>query len=480
MAIDNLPMFFIMLAAAGSYGWAVRGTTLGKERGAMLPGAMLGLLLAWFSGSALLRERFWLFAAAGALGMFVGGCETYAQTMEFVKDGKKSPKPLKGNLGLALKGALWFGIAGAVLGISFSSAAGFYKISEIILLFALMPILRGFGIRIANRPFDPENGVFPRIYISRNRPEEWGGMVMMLLELIVFMAAKGDRFALYLCVFGMLGGSVGWVMGINMMHKSLYPMNSKNSSKGGKYIFGSMQTKGMIDNWKIMENTLGAVGFIGIGAGFALAFPELQKHIAVIESGGLWQPLGGREFTLSWAMFGLAIGIDFLAGLLYLLLKKKLPKNTERIGDITQQVVYTYLSIPLVLLGAQRYSELVCVFLLYWVLMVELVSNGDKMPKVKGGWKFSIFIIAAGAALLVYQIMCGGSFTMLQPWLLYTAVYFIYQIAFYDLLPHKVKAIKEKAKEAGGLKISSFGPLSTVEGFKLVEIIFMSLYLFKG
>ncbi|MCL2299493.1 MAG: hypothetical protein FWC27_05040, partial [Firmicutes bacterium] len=84
MSASNLALFMFMLFIAGSYGWAVRGTTLGKETGAMLPGALLGILCAWFSGSALLWENLWIFCAAGALGMFVGGTETYGETIGLV------------------------------------------------------------------------------------------------------------------------------------------------------------------------------------------------------------------------------------------------------------------------------------------------------------------------------------------------------------------------------------------------------------
>ena len=38
-----------------------------------------------------------------------------------------------------------------------------------------------FGILIFNKPFDKENGKYPKIYLSRDSREEWGGNLLMLV-----------------------------------------------------------------------------------------------------------------------------------------------------------------------------------------------------------------------------------------------------------------------------------------------------------
>ena len=478
----NIAVILLVLAVAGSYGWAVRGTTIGKEKGAMLPGALLGIFLAWFTGSPVIRENFWIFCAAGALGMAVGGTETYAQTMDFIKSAKKAPGPLKGNGGLALKGFLWFGIFGAVFGMAFTAMAGtVYKVWEIAAVFAAMPLLRALGIRICNLPFDPKKGVFPKIYLSRDRFEEWGGMLFMMIELAAFLAIKGDRFALCLSGCSALGGAVGWVLAINMMRISMYP------KKNGKYIFGSLQTKGMIDNWKIMEYTLGAVGALGVGTGFILGFPALQTHIAAIEGAGrLWSPLleMGAEKILTWAVIALLFGGEPLLGWLFGIKYRGRIKNIERVGDIAEQALYTYLALPLVLLGALDFSRVVSVLVLYWVLMIEMMFNGDKLPSFKGNLKFRWPLALIGVFYLALEI-CSHfvgkvNITVFTPLFLYLVVYYCIQIFFYDLLPNRMKARREKAKQEGtGLRPRHFGAMLTQEGFKFLTMIFIWIAAWK-
>jgi len=481
MLSTNIGVILLVLAVAGSYGWAVRGTTIGKEKGALLPGALLGIFLAWFTGSPVIRENFWIFCAAGALGMAVGGTETYAQTMGFVLSNKEDRSPRKGNLGLALKGFLWFGIFGAVLGMAFTAAAGtIYRVWEIAALFATMPFVRALGIRIFNLPFDAKKGVFPKVYLSRNRFEEWGGMLAMLLELAVFLAVKGDSFALILAGCSALGGAVGWVLAINMMRVSMYP------KKNGRYIFGSLQTKGMIDNWKIMEYTLGAVGALGAGAGFVLGFPALRPHITAIEAAGkLWSPLLeiGAERILTWIVIALLFAGEPLLGWLFGIKLKDRTKNIERLGDIAEQVLYTYLALPLVLLGAVDFSRVVSILVLYWVLMIEMMFNGDKLPSVKGNLKFRWPIALIGVFYLALEICYHAGWTnitLFTPLFLCLAVYYLVQIFFYDLLPHRMQAWRETAKKEGtGLRPRHFGPMLTQEGFKLITMVFLWIAAWK-
>ena len=61
----------------------MRGAVIGGEKGAMLPGAFIGLILAWFSGGGI-RECFWIPAAAGLMGMTFGGIEPYGETIGMV------------------------------------------------------------------------------------------------------------------------------------------------------------------------------------------------------------------------------------------------------------------------------------------------------------------------------------------------------------------------------------------------------------
>ena len=77
MDIMSIIFFIAFSAIAVSYGWGMRGTIIGGEKGAMLPGAFMGLLMAVFSGSEVLASSPWILAGVGAVGMYCGGCMTY-------------------------------------------------------------------------------------------------------------------------------------------------------------------------------------------------------------------------------------------------------------------------------------------------------------------------------------------------------------------------------------------------------------------
>ena len=73
----------IAIIPAASYAWGMRGTTIGGEKGAMLPGALIGTVLALFSGIFIVQEHFYIFAALGAVAMYFGGSMTYGETLAF-------------------------------------------------------------------------------------------------------------------------------------------------------------------------------------------------------------------------------------------------------------------------------------------------------------------------------------------------------------------------------------------------------------
>jgi len=75
MSFSDAAVFIGLCAVAGSYGWGMRGCKIGGEKGALLPGAFLGLLFAWFAPAEIIRDHFWLITAAGALGWASGGPE---------------------------------------------------------------------------------------------------------------------------------------------------------------------------------------------------------------------------------------------------------------------------------------------------------------------------------------------------------------------------------------------------------------------
>ena len=73
METQNTLVFLAISVMVMCFGWGMRGSAIGGEKGAMLPGAIMGIMCVWYTGSELLMENVFLFAAACALGYFYGG-----------------------------------------------------------------------------------------------------------------------------------------------------------------------------------------------------------------------------------------------------------------------------------------------------------------------------------------------------------------------------------------------------------------------
>lgn len=209
-------------ALAGGLAWGIRGQ-YGHETGAMIAGLLVGLVLTLLYCPAApslcaLRAVAWCTVAMG-----IGGSETYGQTIGLTQDA-----PLIGNsaayawgmLGLAIKGGLWIGFAGAFLGMGLGSVR--YRCWEIGLLLLGMIGLSLVGVWLLNQPYDPANKVLPALYFSADwrwlpdavlkpRREAWGGMVLALAGLLVWTGVvRRDGLAWRMGFWGLLGGALGF------------------------------------------------------------------------------------------------------------------------------------------------------------------------------------------------------------------------------------------------------------------------------
>ena len=180
---QNPVIFIIFSMLAMCFGWGIRGSAIGGEKGAMLPGAFMGIMCVWYTGSELLMENVFLFAAACALGYFYGGMEPYASTMALIlHHDKPRYNPPMGYLALAFKGTIWGGLGSAFLGISFSAMSGVvYKWYDFVIFFALVPLSQEIGYRIFNTPYDPEHGRMPKIGFQRTAVRN-GAETLLLLQ----------------------------------------------------------------------------------------------------------------------------------------------------------------------------------------------------------------------------------------------------------------------------------------------------------
>lgn len=249
--------------------------------------------------------------AARAIGLLTlaigfGGSMTYGQTIGLTMD-----QGVHGNiadphwnaaaygwgmLGLAIKGGLWIGFSGLFLGIGLGSAR--YRPQEMFWLGIAMLALYFLGCWLLNSPFDPDRRQLPAIYFSdhwrweaaesvKPRREVWGGMLCAFVGLLGYVAAvKRDHLALYLGVWGIIGG-LGFPIG-----QSLQAAANWNSAS---FLETSWWQVG-INSWNMMEVTFGMI------AGFCIALGSWLNRRRIAQGGAV------NDVTLSPSAEGWLIG----------------------------------------------------------------------------------------------------------------------------------------------------------------------------
>ncbi len=268
----------LFAALAGGLAWGIRGQ-YGHETGAMLAGLMVGLVLTMLfcpraDSLAAARAVAWCTVAMG-----FGGSMTYGQTIGLTQDA-----PLIGNwaalrwglFGLAIKGGIWIGFAGAFLGMGLSGVR--YRPRELALVMLGLLGLCAIGAWVLNQPFDPANKILPRIYFSDDwrwepgaqlepRREVWGGLLFALAGLIAYTGwRRRDPLAPRLALWGILGGTLGFPLG-----QSLQAFHAWNPELYRAGIWAWLDPH--MNWWNFMETTFGAV--MGATLGFGL---RLNRH----------------------------------------------------------------------------------------------------------------------------------------------------------------------------------------------------------
>ncbi len=260
-------------ALAGGLGWGIRGQ-YGHETGAMIAGVLVGLVMTFlFCGDWHFRPAARA-AAWCAVAIGIGGSMTYAQTVGLTHD-----PALVGNaaafrwglLGLAVKGGLWIGFAGALLGMGLGGLR--YRPLELTGVMASLLVLFFLGAHTLNAPFHPAEHVLPRLYFSADwrwqpgaalkpRREIWGGLLLALIGLVTYLAAvRRDTVAVRLAGWAVLGGVIGFPLG--QCVQAFHAWHREAFQAGAWASWDKV-----INWWNFMETTFGGVmgGTIGIGA----------------------------------------------------------------------------------------------------------------------------------------------------------------------------------------------------------------------
>jgi hypothetical protein len=231
-------------AVAMSLGWGLRGSIGGGSLGAMIPGAMIGLVLCVLLDR---RSDAGLIAAFAAIGVGFGGQETYGQTVGL------SLRPETfwwAILGFVIKGAAWGLLGGAFIGIALDRRR--HVTAQLLAAFAIMVLGTWLGWHYLNTP--------KLIYFSnrfdRPREELWAGLWLGGLLLLAWLRSRvPSLFALY----GAIGGGIGFGAGA-----SLQPI--------GRAVWAGIP----LGWWKAMELTFGGL----LGLAYVLCAWRLRHQLA--------------------------------------------------------------------------------------------------------------------------------------------------------------------------------------------------------
>jgi hypothetical protein len=312
-SIAYLALAVVLSAMAGGMGWGIRGQ-YGHETGAMIAGVLVGFTLALLfmpHASSLKAARV---VALVAVGISFGGSMTYGQTIGLTQNGAMIGNwaALRwGLLGLFIKGGIWIGFAGALLGVGLSDKR--YRPMEMTLLLVVMLVLFFIGMRMLNGPFDPANKVLPQVYFSADwywepgaelkpRPECWGGLLFALVGLTVYLGGvRRDRLARNMALTGMLAGGLGFSLG-----QSVQAFHAWNRELFKAGLLGKLDP--YMNWWNMMEISFGAIAAGLLAAGLWLNRRKIVQNAPRDEVviSPLW------EFVLFAAHLSLLVNAEFV------------------------------------------------------------------------------------------------------------------------------------------------------------------------
>lgn len=393
MTLTKAILCCLFTSFAVHYGWKMRGTVIGGEKGAMVPGMFCGLSLALFAGGEI-GSYFCIPAAAGLIGMSYGGIEPYGDNIAWIMDKHEvEPNPKKGYGGLALKGALWFSIAGGYMGMSFSAMGGKYSVKDILIFIALVFILQSIGYGVFNQPYDKEKGIHPKIYLTYESRDEWGSNVGVLTAIIIIAVINRDFTALRMTVCGLFFGAVGWLIAMRLYYYTENPM------KNGKYLLGVLSRKKLCGGWGNMEYCLGSFGGLGIALGFVLSGSDISDIQKKIEADGIFSPWANQDFAVICAF------ILFFAVLLFINvfeyeLDKKGKKYNSFIMDCIERPFFNTIPFIFILMCSLPAAKLMTAFMALYVLFLKNMSDRFKPGKAR-----NIFIIVSVPVLVASFVL---------------------------------------------------------------------------
>jgi hypothetical protein len=272
----------ILLAiVAMSLGWGLRGTIGGGEVGAMIPGALIGMILAEIAGIS--RVQSGLIAAASALGFGLGGAETYGQTIGLLRENNNAAW---GMLGLSLKGGAWGLGASLLIWIAFHSR----KLTDlqILISFALMVAGTLAGWWFVDHP----KLIYFSDPVNKPREEVWFGQIIgPLISLIYLVKIVNSKKVYSWAISGFIAGALGFGLGsLWLLAGFRWPVLPRS----GPW-------------WKLMEFSFGAI----LGAGFAVKSAQLFADSEIRKSSNNTDRFSLQNAILGFLLSTFSIAFQF-------------------------------------------------------------------------------------------------------------------------------------------------------------------------
>ena len=265
-------------AVVMSLGWGLRGYIGGGPHGAMIPGALVAMMLCRFLGYDARSSA--VVVAFSAIGVGMGGSMTYGQTLGLIRD---DPTFLWGLTGTTLKGAVWGLLGGAVIGLGFVARHISWWTLTVTFLCMLAAIVA--GIYLVNEP----KLIYFSNPIDRPRDESWAGLLLGGLAVLACSGVLNRRHALVparFALYGLIGGGIGF---------------------GGGSLFLATQpdlpdTWRWLPCWKFMEFTFGFL----FGAALGLCAFHARHPLASLEAESRVPLRTLRPSNLDWIICGAA------------------------------------------------------------------------------------------------------------------------------------------------------------------------------
>lgn len=284
----------VFSAMAGGMGWGIRGQ-YGHENGAMIAGTLVALTICFLLARRMPVEHLVRAAALGVIAMGFGGSMTYGETVGLTHDHDLHANGVHwaalrwGMLGLAIKGGIWIGFFGLMLGMGLSG----HRYTPRNMLALMLAALGAYyiGINSINYPFNPfpldsPDRALPYLYFSdhwywepisqiKPRYEKWGGMLFALGTVFIYAGWwVRDRLARNMALWGVLAGALGFPGGqcVQAYHQLVE----------GSYTTGIWPYLS-VNWWNAMETTFGTIMGAVVGLGF---WVNRSRIGAMLESGG--------------------------------------------------------------------------------------------------------------------------------------------------------------------------------------------------